>query len=131
MRNTAAGIVQLSYGDDGLDPLLMEGRDKGRPLNFEHCLEVVRATSPRAEEEEALLPGEVMGVVDQQMTELGAWQRGDGGVMHGRRTLKWLLSPCCWAVVTSCSAYLGCGHWYFALHMCRHVVLDCIPPSFS
>jgi hypothetical protein len=37
VRNAAGSIVQLSYGDDGLDPVLMEGKN-GAPLDFEKLL---------------------------------------------------------------------------------------------
>lgn len=37
VRNAACGIVQFSYGDDGLDPVVMEGKD-GKPLDFERLL---------------------------------------------------------------------------------------------
>lgn len=41
VRNAAGGIVQFSYGDDGLDPVVMEGKD-GKPLDFERLLAKVR-----------------------------------------------------------------------------------------
>jgi hypothetical protein len=41
VRNAAGGIVQFAYGDDGLDPVVMEGKD-GRPLDFERLLAKVR-----------------------------------------------------------------------------------------
>jgi DNA-directed RNA polymerase III subunit RPC1 len=37
VRNASGGIVQLLYGDDGMDPVNMEGKD-GTPLNFERIL---------------------------------------------------------------------------------------------
>lgn len=33
VRNSSGGIVQLLYGDDGLDPVNMEGKD-GLPFNL-------------------------------------------------------------------------------------------------
>lgn len=44
VRNAAGGVVQFSYGDDGMDPLVMEGKD-GKPLDFEKLLAKVRSTS--------------------------------------------------------------------------------------
>lgn len=41
VRNAAGGIVQFSYGDDGLDPVVMEGKD-GKPIDFEKLLAKVR-----------------------------------------------------------------------------------------
>ena len=37
VRNSERNLVQFRYGDDGLDPAAMEGRD-GRPLNFARVL---------------------------------------------------------------------------------------------
>lgn len=39
------GIVQLIYGDDGLDPVFMEGRD-GAPVDFKRLLMRTRAERP-------------------------------------------------------------------------------------
>lgn len=75
VRNTANGIVQLSYGDDGLDPLLMEGEEKGRPLNFLRFLDVVRATHPRPREVLPLLPDQMNALADQEMIDKGARPR--------------------------------------------------------
>jgi hypothetical protein len=44
VRNAAGGIVQFAYGDDGLDPVVMEGKD-GKPLDFERLLAKVRGSS--------------------------------------------------------------------------------------
>lgn len=45
MRNAANNIVQLSYGDDGLDPVCMEGKD-GEPIDFGRALSQVKADTP-------------------------------------------------------------------------------------
>ena len=37
VRNSTGGIVQLRYGDDGLDPVSMEGKD-GTPVDFRRLL---------------------------------------------------------------------------------------------
>lgn len=37
VRNSEGNIVQYTYGDDGLDPAMMEAKD-GRPINFERTL---------------------------------------------------------------------------------------------
>ena len=44
VRNSAGGIVQLAYGDDGLDPLRMEGASAGQPLDLGRLLTVGRST---------------------------------------------------------------------------------------
>lgn len=67
VRNSAGGIVQLSYGDDGLDPVAMEAGE-GKPLNLARSLSVVHATTPRpprcpenaAEDGETLLNKETL-----------------------------------------------------------------------
>ncbi len=38
--------MQLSYGDDGLDPVAMEA-EEGKPLNLARSLSMVHATTPR------------------------------------------------------------------------------------
>ncbi|KAF8067125.1 DNA-directed RNA polymerase III subunit RPC1 [Scenedesmus sp. PABB004] len=85
VRNAAGGVVSLSYGDDGLDPLLMEG-PAGAPLDFPRLLAKVRsnlsgahaaAVARRARagggggdasgappREEVPLPGELRAAVD-------------------------------------------------------------------
>ncbi|KAG1674569.1 hypothetical protein FOA52_001818, partial [Chlamydomonas sp. UWO 241] len=42
VRNAAGGMVQFMYGDDGMDPVTMDGAG-GRPLNLPRLLDVVRA----------------------------------------------------------------------------------------
>ncbi len=71
VRNTANGIVQLTYGDDGLDPLLMEGDAKGRPLHLPRCLAVLRATCPRPTDDLALLPDELTKAATDAMLAAG------------------------------------------------------------
>ena len=46
VRNAASGIVQFMYGDDGMDPVTMEGKD-GKPVDFARLLAQVRATTVR------------------------------------------------------------------------------------
>jgi DNA-directed RNA polymerase III subunit RPC1 len=46
VRNSTGGIVQLIYGDDGLDPVSMEGKD-GRPVGFSRALNAVCMMHPR------------------------------------------------------------------------------------
>lgn len=49
-------MVQFKYGDDGLDPVLMEGGD-GQPLDLNRLLLRVMALTPRQADETWLLPG--------------------------------------------------------------------------
>ena len=46
VRNAASTIVQLTYGDDGLDPVHMEGKD-GSPIELGRALSFIQATHPR------------------------------------------------------------------------------------
>lgn len=41
VRNSTGGIVQLVYGDDGLDPVSMEGKD-GTPVDLHRLFMRVR-----------------------------------------------------------------------------------------
>ena len=41
VRNSTGGIVQLRYGDDGLDPVSMEGKD-GSPVDLRRLFMRVR-----------------------------------------------------------------------------------------
>jgi len=46
VRNAAGGIVQLAYGEDGLDPVGMEARDGG-PVDLPRARQAVAATARR------------------------------------------------------------------------------------
>ncbi|MEW5309629.1 MAG: hypothetical protein WDW38_001506 [Sanguina aurantia] len=46
VRNAAGGIVQLTYGEDGMDPLVMEGL-QGKPVDMDKLLAKIRATTRR------------------------------------------------------------------------------------
>lgn len=46
VRNASGGIVQFLYGDDGMDPAKMEGKD-GVPLNLDQLFMKVTATCPQ------------------------------------------------------------------------------------
>ncbi|ESQ42341.1 hypothetical protein EUTSA_v10012446mg [Eutrema salsugineum] len=45
VRNASGCILQFTYGDDGMDPVLMEGKD-GAPLNFDRLFLKIQATCP-------------------------------------------------------------------------------------
>ncbi|KAF4525074.1 hypothetical protein B566_EDAN001988 [Ephemera danica] len=49
VRNCNGMVVQFNYGEDGLDPTFMEGKDQ--PVEFERVLEHVKAKSPFRNEE--------------------------------------------------------------------------------
>lgn len=46
VRNSTGGIVQLVYGDDGLDPVSMEGKD-GKPVDLPRLFTRTCADVPR------------------------------------------------------------------------------------
>ncbi len=46
VRNSSGGIVQLSYGEDNLDPVAMEDAG-GKPINLPRSLSVVHASLPQ------------------------------------------------------------------------------------
>lgn len=55
MRNAANNIVQLSYGDDSLDPVCMEGKD-GEPIDFARALSQVKADTPSVQVPGGVVP---------------------------------------------------------------------------
>ena len=44
VRNSTNEVIQFVYGGDGLDPMMMEGKDK--PVDFQRVLEHVQAAHP-------------------------------------------------------------------------------------
>ena len=49
VRNSSNEVIQFVYGGDGLDPMMMEGKDK--PVDFQRVLDHVKASSPHPDEE--------------------------------------------------------------------------------
>ena len=49
VRNSSNEVIQFEYGGDGLDPMMMEGKDK--PVDFQRVLEHVQAAMPYGDEE--------------------------------------------------------------------------------
>ncbi|GIL99158.1 hypothetical protein Vretimale_4372 [Volvox reticuliferus] len=71
VRNASGGIVQLLYGEDGMDPVAMEGKE-GKPLDFARLMAKVRATTrrlPLAEggAHEVPLPAELEELINKQL----------------------------------------------------------------
>lgn len=70
VRNAASTIVQLTYGDDGMDPVSMEGKS-GEPIALPRAMSVVKATTPKAHSAEpAPLPTELAAVVKEELAAL-------------------------------------------------------------
>ncbi|KAG5643579.1 hypothetical protein DXG03_000632 [Asterophora parasitica] len=64
VRNSTGGVVQFTYGDDGLDPACLEGDP--HPLDFDRAWNHASAIASRAGR--SLLPFEVVEFTDQLMS---------------------------------------------------------------
>ncbi|XP_024019134.1 DNA-directed RNA polymerase III subunit 1 [Morus notabilis] len=67
VRNASACIIQFCYGDDGMDPAHMEGKN-GAPLNFERLFLKAKATCP-AGGTEKLSPEKVSELVESRLSK--------------------------------------------------------------
>ncbi|KAL6204627.1 hypothetical protein ACLB2K_021894 [Fragaria x ananassa] len=79
VRAANGGIVQFCYGDDGMDPAMMEGKS-GVPLDFYRLFFRAKATCP-AGESESLSPDEVSEIVRSRLSEQD--MTPDGGCSMG------------------------------------------------
>ncbi|XP_050232312.1 DNA-directed RNA polymerase III subunit 1 [Mercurialis annua] len=68
VRNASGCIVQFLYGDDGLDPALMEGKG-GVPLNLDRLFAKAKATCP-AGEDNYLSPSDIPDVVENLFVKI-------------------------------------------------------------
>uniref|UniRef100_A0A915ASZ0 DNA-directed RNA polymerase subunit n=2 Tax=Parascaris univalens TaxID=6257 RepID=A0A915ASZ0_PARUN len=59
VRSSVGDIIEFTFGEDGLDPALMEAKD-GKVVDFKHVLEHVRNTTPHIWEEGSELETEEM-----------------------------------------------------------------------
>jgi len=75
VRNASGGIVQFLYGDDGMDPAKMEGRD-GTPLNLDQLFMKVTATCPQRGPD-TLSPADIRQMLEDKLTQHGT--SSDGG----------------------------------------------------
>ena len=82
VRNSAGGIVQLAYGDDGLDPLTMEGAANGQALNLKRLISVVRSRAGAGPARMAL-PDELRSAACEVLQQAGA------GLTRCRGCLPW------------------------------------------
>lgn len=67
VRSSSGDVVQFRYGSDGLDPAMMEGKDK--PVDFQRVLSHVQAKSP-CKSEEALEPIQITEEATQILDSL-------------------------------------------------------------
>ncbi|KAH8918847.1 DNA-directed RNA polymerase III subunit C1 [Atractiella rhizophila] len=66
VRNSTGGIVQFTYGDDGLDPTYLEGETN--PVDFERSWKHIMSSIPRAAAA-GLLPYEILDILDDQLSQ--------------------------------------------------------------
>ncbi|VDM41651.1 unnamed protein product [Toxocara canis] len=59
VRSSVGDIIEFTFGEDGLDPALMEAKD-GKVVDFKHVMEHVRNTTPHIWEEGSELETEEM-----------------------------------------------------------------------
>jgi len=64
VRNSSGEVIQFTYGGDGLDPMMMEG--KGKPVDFNRILDFVVHTEP-AREESNISGDDLVTAVDQAL----------------------------------------------------------------
>uniref|UniRef100_N1QQI8 DNA-directed RNA polymerase subunit n=1 Tax=Aegilops tauschii TaxID=37682 RepID=N1QQI8_AEGTA len=67
VRNASGGIVQFVYGDDGMDPVKMEGKG-GNPLNLDQLFMKVMATCPQRGHE-TLSPEAISQMLNDKLSE--------------------------------------------------------------
>ena len=67
VRNSSNEVIQFEYGGDGLDPMMMEGKDT--PVDFHRVLEHVKASS-KYEEEEAITPEMMISSCEELTKEM-------------------------------------------------------------
>ncbi|VVA28563.1 PREDICTED: DNA-directed RNA polymerase [Prunus dulcis] len=64
VRNSGGCIIQFCYGDDGMDPAVMEGTEDGAPLDLPRLFLKAKETCP-ARKNEYLSPEQVIEMVEQ------------------------------------------------------------------
>ncbi|KAJ1431546.1 RNA polymerase, alpha subunit [Sesbania bispinosa] len=79
VRNAGGGIVQFCYGDDGMDPAGMEGKN-GKPLNFERLFLRSKAICPSDGDDVILSSSDVCKVVHEKLSEIGMSKLVEKGV---------------------------------------------------
>ncbi|KAH1224909.1 DNA-directed RNA polymerase III subunit 1 [Glycine max] len=81
VRNAGGSIVQFCYGDDGMDPAGMEGKN-GKPLNFERLFLKSKAICPNDEDDEILSSSDVSKVVHEKLSEFDMSRLAEKGVFE-------------------------------------------------
>ena len=81
VRNAANVIVQPEYGDDGMDPVCMEGKN-GEPVALKQKMSVVRALTPKAHSSEHTpLPSAFRAVVAEELAAMAALPASNGAAL--------------------------------------------------
>lgn len=70
VRDTNGSIVQFCYGDDGMDPAGMEGKN-GKPLNFDRLFLRSKAICPADGDDVILSSSDVCKVLHEKLSEVG------------------------------------------------------------
>ncbi|KAL2318688.1 hypothetical protein Fmac_032564 [Flemingia macrophylla] len=81
VRNAGGSIIQFCYGDDGMDPAGMEGKD-GKPLNFERLFLKSKAICPSDEDDEILSSSDMCKVVHEKLSDFGMSRLVETGVLE-------------------------------------------------
>ncbi|KAL6133376.1 hypothetical protein ACLB2K_065613 [Fragaria x ananassa] len=68
VRVANGGIVQFCYGDDGMDPVMMEGKS-GAPVDLYRMFLKAKATCPTRKTDSSLSPEQVSEVVRSRLSE--------------------------------------------------------------
>ena len=80
VRNAANIVVQPEYGDDGMDPVAMEGK-RGEPVALQQKLAIVKAMSPKQHSSKlAPLPAAFKAAVAQELAALDKMPASNGAV---------------------------------------------------
>lgn len=67
VRSASGMVVQFIYGDDGMDPVKMEG-ENGTPLNLDQLYKKVLATCPR-KPHDSLSPSNIINLVNERLSK--------------------------------------------------------------
>lgn len=91
VRSASGRVIQFIYGDDGMDPSKMEGKD-GSPLNFDRLYMKAKATCP-ARGHSSLSPTEIKKLADSRLSELimtpeGGFKEGEEAFKEGKEAFK-------------------------------------------
>ena len=66
VRTTSGSIIQFTYGEDAMDPMMME--DQNKPLNFDRLMKYVKGWYPyNVKKEGTLLPWEIKEILDERI----------------------------------------------------------------